>query len=102
MTSMIKDELRQALSEFVSPPPAAAIPIASIIPSAVDVPPSATIPITIAIPHTVIVLLTATLIDNSRGKPSNSIEVVPTMQMKKKNEKKARKKSYWGHTARKY
>ena len=76
------------------PTPAAAIPIAPIIPSAVNAPLTATLPTTMAIPPAVIVLPTAILTDDSKGKPSNSIKVVPTMQMKKKNVKKARKKSY--------
>ena len=92
--AIIQDELRQALTGLMSPPPAAAIPIAPIIPSAADAPPTATVPTAFAIPHAVFVLPTATLTNNSRGKPSNSIKVVSTMQMKKENVRKARKKSY--------
>ena len=87
--AMIQDELRQALTGLMPPSPAAAIPIAPAIPSTAD-----TVPTTFAIPHTVFVLPTATFTNNSRGEPSNSIKVIPTMQMKKKNVKKARKKSY--------
>ena len=71
---MIQDELRQALVGLMPPTPAAAIPIAPIIPSTTDAPPTAP-----AIPPVVIVLPTA------KGKPSNSIKVVSTVQMKKKN-----------------
>ena len=92
--AMIQDELRQALTGLMPPPPVAAIPIAPTIPSAANVSPTATVPTAFAIPHAVFVLPTATLTNDSRGKPSNSIKVVPTMQMKKKNVKKARKKSY--------
>ena len=87
--AMIQDELRQALTGLILTSPAAAIPIAPTIPSTAD-----TVPTTFAVPHTVFVLPTATLTNDSRGKPSNSIKVVPTMQMKKKNVRKARKKSY--------
>ena len=92
--AMIQDELRQALTGLMPPPPVATIPIARTIPSAANVSPTATIPTAFAVPHTVFVLPTATLTNDSRGKPSNSIKVVPTMQMKKKNVRKARKKSY--------
>ena len=92
--AMIRDELRQALTGLMPPSPAATIPIAPTIPSAADAPPIVTVPTAFAIPHTIFVLPTATLTNDSRGKPSNSIKVVPTMQMKKKNIKKARKKSY--------
>ena len=96
--AMIQDELRQALTGLISPPPATAIPIAPTIPSAVDALPTPTIP------YAIFVLPTATLTNDSRGKPSNSIKVVPTMQMKKKNVKKGKKEELpnWGHTARKY
>ena len=76
------------------PPPATAIPITPIIPYAADAPPTATVPTAIVIPPTIIVLPTAILIDDSKGKPLNSIKVVPTVQMKKKNIRKARKKNY--------
>ena len=76
------------------PLPAATIPIAPAIPSAADASPTTTVPTTFAVPHAIFVLTTATLTNDSRGKPSNSIKVVPTMQMKKKNVRKARKKSY--------
>ena len=92
--AMIQDELRQALNGLMSPLPVAAIPIAPTIPSATDAPPIATVPTAFTIPHVVFILPTATLTNDSRGKPSNSIKVVPTMQMKKKNIRKARKKSY--------
>ena len=92
--AMIQDELRQALNGLMSPPPAAVIPIAPTIPSTANVSPTATILTAFAVPHAVFVLPTATLTNDSRGKPSNSIKVVPTMQMKKKNIRKARKKSY--------
>ena len=64
------------------PLPTAAIPIAL------------TVPTTITIPPTIIILPTAILTDNSKGKPSNSIKVVPTVQRKKKNIRNARKKNY--------
>ena len=67
--AMIQDELRQALTELIPPPPAAATPI------------------TPTIPPVVIVLPTA------KGKPSNSIKVVPTVQMKKKNVRSAGRKN---------
>ena len=92
--AMIQDELRQALTGLMPPPPAAAIPIALTIPSAANVSPTATVPTAFAVPHAVFVLPIATLTNDSRGKPSNSIKVVPTMQMKKKNIRKARKKNY--------
>ena len=78
----------------MTPTPAAAIPIAPTIPSTADAPPIATVPTAFAVPYAIFVLPTATLTNDSRGKPSNSIKVVPTMQMKKKNIRKARKKSY--------
>ena len=87
--AIIQDELRQALIGLMPPSPTAAIPIAPTIPSTAD-----TVPTTFAVPHTIFVLPTATLTNDSRGKPLNSIKVVPTMQMKKKNVRKARKKSY--------
>ena len=92
--AMIQDELRQALTGLMPPPPVAVIPIAPTIPSVANVSPTATVPTAFAIPHAIFVLPTATLTNDSRGKLSNSIKVVPTMQMKKKNVKKARKKSY--------
>ena len=92
--AMIQDELRQALTGLMLLSPAAAIPIAPTIPSVADAQPTATIPTAFAVPHAVFILPTATLTNDSRGKPSNSIKVVPTMQMKKKNIRKARKKSY--------
>ena len=92
--AMIQDELRQALTGLIPPPPAVAMPIAPTIPSAADASPTPTVPTAFVIPHTIFFLPTATLTNDSRGKPSNSIKVVPTMQMKKKNIKKARKKSY--------
>ena len=91
--AMIQDEMRQALTGLMPPPPAAAIPIAPTIPSTADTPPTATVPTASAIPHAIFVLHTATLTNDSKGKPSNSIKVVPTMQMKKKNKRKARKKN---------
>ena len=91
---MIQDELRQALTGLMPPPPAAVIPIAPTILYTADDPPTATVPNAIAIPPTVIVLPTAILTDDSKGKPSNSIKVVPTVQMKKKNVRNARKKNY--------
>ena len=94
MRALIQDELRQALIGLMPPIPAAVIPIAPIIPSIADAPPTATVPTTFTVPHAIFVLPTATLTNDSRGKPSNSIKVVPTMKMKKKNVKKARKKSY--------
>ena len=92
--AIIQDELRQALTRLMPPPPAAAIPIAPTIPSVADAQPTATIPTAFAVPHAVFILPTATLTNDSRGKPSNSIKVVSTMQMKKKNVKRARKNSY--------
>ena len=71
--AMIQDELRQALIGLMPP-----TPIAPIIPFAADAPPTST-----ATPPTIIVLPTA------KGKPSNSIKVVPTVQMKKKNVRSA-------------
>ena len=102
--AMIQDELRQALTGLMPPPPAAVIPIAPIIPSVVDASPTPTVPTTLSIPHALFVLPTATFTNDSRGKPSNSIKVVSTMQMKKKNVKKAKKEELpnWGHTSRKY
>ena len=94
MSAMIQDELRKALIGLMPPTPAAAIPIAPIIPSAADAPPIATVPTAIAIPYTVIVLPTTILTDDSNSKPSNSIKVVPTMQIKKKKVRNARKKNY--------
>ena len=82
MRAMIQDELRQALTGLMPPPPATAIPITPIIPSTADAPPTAT-----ATPPTIIVLPTA------KGKPSNSIKVVPTVQMKKKNIRSAGRKN---------
>ena len=79
MRAMIQDELRQALTGLIPPPPATAIPIAPTIPSTTDAPPTAT-----AIPPAVIVLPTA------KGKPSNGIKVVP---MKKKNVRSAGRKN---------
>ena len=78
----------------MSPPPAAVIPIAPTILYVADALPTPTIPTTFVVPHAIFVLPTATVTNDSRGKPSNSIKVVPTMQMKKKNIKKARKKNY--------
>ena len=86
--------MRQALIGLMPPPPAATIPIAPTIPSTADAPPATTVPTAIAIPHAVIVLPTAIVTDDSKGKPSDSVKVVPTVQMKKKNVRKARKKSY--------
>ena len=83
--AMIRDELRQALTGLIPPSPAATIPIAPTIPSTAD-----TVPTTFAVPHAVF----ATLTNDSKGKPSNSIKVVPTIQMKKKNIRKVIKKSY--------
>ena len=87
--AMIQDELRQAPRGLMPTSPAAAIPIAPTIPST-----AYTVPTTFAVPHTIFVLPTATLTNDSRGKPSNSIKVVPTIQMKKNNVRKARKKRY--------
>ena len=92
--AMIQDELRQALTGLMPLLPAAAISIAPTIPSIADASPTPTVPTTFAVPHAIFVLPTITLTNDSRGKPSNSIKVVPTMQMKKKNVKKTRKKSY--------
>ena len=92
--AMIQDELRQALTGLIPSPPAADIPIAPTIPSTADAPPTATVPTTFAISHVVFVLPTATLTNDSRGKPSNSVKVVPTVQMKKKKVKDTRKKNY--------
>ena len=94
LRAMIQDELRQALTRLMPTSPAAAIPIAPTIPSTADAPPIATVPTAFDVPHAIFILPTATLANDSRGKPSNSIKVVPTMQMKKKNIRKARKKSY--------
>ena len=77
--AMIQDELRQALTWLIPPPPVAAIPIAPTIPSAANVSPTATVPTAFAVPYVIFVLHTATLTNDSRGKPSNSIKVVPTM-----------------------
>ena len=92
--AIIQDELRQTLTGLIQPPPAIAMPIAPTIPSAANVSPIATVPTAFVVPHAIFVLPTATLTNDSRGKPSNSIKVVPTMQMKKKNVKRSRKKSY--------
>ena len=91
MRAMIQDELRHNLSGLMPPPPAAAIPI---IPSAADAPPTATIPIAIAFPLAAIVIPTTILTDDSKGKPLNSVKVVPTVQMKKKKVRNIRKKNY--------
>ena len=93
MRVMIQDELRQALTGLMPPTPAAAIPIAPIIPYVADVPPTATVPITMTIPPTVIIIPSAILTDDSKEKPSNSVKVVPTMQMKKKKIRNTRKKN---------
>ena len=92
--AMIRDELRQALTELMPPSPAATIPIAPTIPSIANASPTPVVPTTFAVPHVVFVLPTATLTNDSKGKPSNSIKVVPTIQMKKKNIRKVIKKSY--------
>ena len=92
--AMIQDELRQALTGLMPPPLATAIPITLTIPSTANVSPTATVPTTFAISHVVFVLPTATLTNDSRGKPSNSVKVVPTVQMKKKKVKDTRKKNY--------
>ena len=63
----------------MSLPPAAAIPIAPTIPSAANISPTATVPTVFTVPHAIFILPTATLTNDSRGKPSNSIKVVPTM-----------------------
>ena len=42
--AMIQDELREALTGLMPPPPAVAIPIASTIPSVADASPTATVP----------------------------------------------------------
>ena len=94
MRAMIQDELRQALTGLIPPTPAATILIAPIIPSVADAPPTATVPTTIAIPPTVIVLPTIVLTDDSKEKPSNNVKVMPTVQMKKKKVRNARKKNY--------
>ena len=87
--AMIQNELRQALTGLIPPPLATAIPIATTIPSAADAPPT-----TMAIPPAVIILPTSILTDDSKGKPSNSIKVVPTVKMKKKNVRSAVEKNY--------
>ena len=61
------------------PPPAATIPIAPIIQSATYVPPTTTVLTAFVVPHTVIILPTSTLTDDSKGKPSNNIKVMPTI-----------------------
>ena len=88
MRAMIQNELRRALTGLMPPTPAVVIPIAPIIPSIADATTA------MAIPHAVIILPTAILTDDSKGKPSNNIKVGPTVQMKKKNVRKARKKNY--------
>ena len=93
MRAVIQDELRQALAGLMPSPQAAAIPIAPTIPSITDAPPAATVPTAIVIPPAVIVLPIAILTDDSKGKPSNNIKFVPTMQMKKKKVRNARKKN---------
>ena len=82
---MIQDELRQALTRLMPPTPTTVIPIAAIIPFVADAPLTTTVPTTIAIPHAVIVLPIAILTNDIKGKPSNNIKVMPTVQMKKKN-----------------
>ena len=72
--AMIQEELRQALNGLMPPLPAVVIPIAPIIPSGADASPTTTVPTTFTIPHVVIIL--------------------PTVLMKKKNVRKARKKNY--------
>ena len=79
MRAIIQDELRQALIGLMPPTPTTAIPIAPIILSAVDAPPTTTVPSAMAIPPAIIVLPTAILTDDSKGKPSNSIKVVPNV-----------------------
>ena len=91
---MIQDELRQALTGLMPPSPAATIPIAPTIPSTANASSTPAFPTAFTIPHAVFVLPTATLTNDSGGKPSNSIKVVPIMQIKKKNVRKARKKRY--------
>ena len=102
--AMIQDELRQALTGLTPTSLAATIPIAPTIPSTANASSTLAVPTTFAVPHVVFVLPTAILTNNSRGKPSNSIKVVPTMQMKKKNFKKGKKEELpnWGHTTRNY
>ena len=53
MRAMIQDELRQALTGLMPPPPAAAIPIAPTIPSTADAPPIATVPTAFAVPYAI-------------------------------------------------
>ena len=91
--AMIQDELREALTGLMPPPPVAAIPIAPTIPSVANVSPTASVPTAFAVPHAIFILPTTTLTNDSRGKPSNSIKVVPTMQMKKKNVRSAERKN---------
>ena len=79
MRAMIQDELKQALTGLMPPTPAVVIPIAPIIPFVADAPPTATVPIAIAIPPAIIILPTSILTDDSKGKPSNSVKVVPTV-----------------------
>ena len=92
--AMIQDKLRQALTGLMSPLPAVSIPITPTIQSTTDAPPTTTFPTAFVVPHAVFVLPTATLTNDSRGKPSNNIKVMPTMQMKKKNIRNARKMNY--------
>ena len=77
--AMIQDELRQALTGLMPPPLAATIPIDPTIPYVANALPTPTIPTTFVVPHAIFVLPTATLTNDSREKPSNSIKVVPTM-----------------------
>ena len=79
MRTMIQDELRQALTRLMPLLPSVAIPIVPIIPYAVDAPLTANVPTAMAIPPAAIILPTTILTDDSKGKPSNSIKVVPTM-----------------------
>ena len=94
MRAIIQDELTQVLTELMPLPPAVAIPIALTFPSTTDALPTATVPIAIVIPPAIIVLPTTILTDDSKGKPSNEIKIMPTMQMKKKNIRNTRKKNY--------
>ena len=94
MRAMIQDELRQTLTGLIPPTPAIVMPITPTILSTADAPPTTTVPSAMAIPPAIIILPTTILTDDSKGKPSNSIKVVPTVQMKKKKLRNVRKKNY--------
>ena len=69
MRVMIQDELRQALTGLMPISPAATIPIAPTIPFTANASSTPTVPTTFAVPHAIFVQPTATLTNDSKGKP---------------------------------